>query len=265
MKSKGQTLVAIVVLSVLALTVGILVSNRFIKGLRSITESNNSSKALAIAEAAVERMLLIPNETLEDYINFGSCGDVCVLELVGGLGQRIRADVTLSFAGNSSEAFETKISENEVVQVNLTGYETNSNIDVCWDNFASIYANYIYEESSKLKIFPYAYNPVTYAGFDNGFDNASSNHGYTNCFSIITSNTPEMVRLKAFYSDSYIYVIPNETQAIPSQGIIITSTGRAGNAIKSVSVLKSSAMAPEYFDYVIYQKSEDDPLSNRPY
>ncbi|MFH1648628.1 MAG: hypothetical protein ABIA11_02795, partial [Patescibacteria group bacterium] len=80
-----------------------------------------------------------------------------------------------------------------------------------------------------------------------------------------TSNTPEMVRLKAFYSDSYIYVIPNETQTIPSQGIIITSTGRAGNAIKSVSVLKSSAMAPEYFDYVIYQKSEDDPLSNRPY
>ena len=265
MKQRGQTFVAVVMLSVLALTIGILVSSRFIKGLRGITESNNSSKALAIAEAAVERMLLIPNETLEDYINFGSCGETCVLELVGGLGQRIRADVTLSFAGNSSEAFETKISENEVVQVDLSGYETGSNIDVCWDDIASIYANYIYEESSEIKIFPYAYNSVTYTGFDNGFDNASSDHGFANCFSITTNNTPKMVRIKAFYADSHIFVVPNETQTIPSQGILITSTGRAGNAIKSVSVLKSSAMAPEYFDYIIYQKPEDVPLSNRPY
>ena len=28
---------------------------------------------------------------LEDYINFGSCGDVCILEVVGALGQKIRA------------------------------------------------------------------------------------------------------------------------------------------------------------------------------
>ncbi|MFC1700516.1 hypothetical protein ACFLZ4_02650, partial [Patescibacteria group bacterium] len=199
------------------------------------------------------------------YINFGSCGADCILEVTGVLGQKLRADVSLSFAGNSSETFESKALEGEIIQVSMSGYGTDSNIDVCWNDGASIYANYIYEEGSELKVTPYAYNPVTYAGFDNGFDNASSNHGYTNCFSVVTSNTPRLVRIKPFYSDSSIYVVPNETQSIPSQGIIITSTGRAGNAIKIVSVLKSSAMAPELFDYVIYQKSESVPLSNRPY
>lgn len=265
MKSKGQTLVAIVVLSVLALTIGILVSNRFIKGLRGITESNNSSKALAIAEAAVERLLLIPNETLEDYINFGSCGETCVLELVGGLGQRIRADVNLSFAGNSNDTFDLQAKDGEVSQVNLSGYTSGRSIDLCWDDGASIYASYIYEDGSKVKADNYAYNPVGYSGFDNGFSNASSNYGYLSCFSIIARDMPKLLRIKAYYTDSFIHVVPEASQIVPKQGVLITATGQAGNAIKIVSVLKSTATAPEFFDYSLYQKSPDDALSNRPY
>lgn len=264
-ETKGQTLVAIVVLSVLALTVGIIISNRFIKGLRGITESDNSSKALAIAEAGVERILLMPNETLEEYINFNSCGDTCLLEVTAPLGQKITAEVTLSFAGNSNDTFEADIKEGEVYQINLVGYGQGVGIDICWNDVASFYASYIFEQGSQVKSSAYAYNSTSYSGFDNGFSSAFSNHGYSSCFNILAEGIPKKLRLKSFYSDSTFYVVPDATQNLPVQGVLITSTGRAGNAIKTVSVLKSDTTAPEFFDYVLYQRTSSGPLSNRPY
>jgi len=260
---KGQTLVAIVVLMVLALTVGVVVSNRFIKSLRDISQSDNSSKALAVAEAGIERMLLVPNETLEGYINFGNCGSDCVLEITGALGIKVRADISLSFLGATSDPFEMKGKEGEAIQVYLSGYSSGATLDVCWDDSSSIYASYIYDQSGVIKSNIYAYNPVSYVGFDNGFTEAASSHGHQSCFTVTASNTPKLLRIKPFLSDPMIYVIPSEGQNLPSQGVLIISTGRAGNAIRVVKVLKATSSSPEYFDFVIYQKSDTDPLSNR--
>lgn len=260
---KGQTLVAIVILMVLALTVGVSISNRFIKSLRDMSQSDNSSKALAVAEAAVERMLLLPNEILEGYINFGNCGTDCVLEITGAFGQKVRADVALSFIGSSNEPFQIKGKEGAVSQVALDGYTSESIITVCWDDSSSIYASYIYDQSGVIKSNIYAYNAVGYTGFDNGFTEAASSQGHQSCFNVTASYTPKLLRIKPFSSDPFIYVIPSGGQNLPSQGVLITSTGRAGNAIRVVKVLKATSSAPEYFDFVIYQKSETDPLSNR--
>lgn len=261
---KGQTLIVIVILMVLALSVGVVVSNRFIKSLRNITETDNASRALAVAEAAVERMLLIPNDTLESYINFGNCGSNCILEITGALGQKVRADVVLSFAGASAEPYELKGKDGEVSQISLNGFTSGGTVDICWDGAASIYASYIYEQSSVVKQNIYAYNPIGYIGPTNGFSNSAAGHGYQNCFTVTAENTPKVLRIKPFNSDPVIFVIPGGGNTLPSQGVLIASTGRAGNAVKVVKVLKTSASAPEYFDYVIYQKSSSDPLSNRP-
>jgi hypothetical protein len=262
-KEQGQTLVAVIVLMVLALTVGVVISNRFIRTLRDISQSDNSSKALAVAEAGIERMLLLPNETLEGYINFNNCGTACILEITGALGIKVRADITLSFIGASNDPFELKGKEGEVSQVYLSGYNSGGTLNVCWDDNSSIYASYIYEQSSVVKSNIYAYNPVGYVGFDNGFTNSASAYGHQSCFTVTAVNTPRLLRLKSFSSDPIIYIIPSEGQNLPSQGVLITSTGRAGNAIRVVKVLKATASAPEYFDFVLYQKSTTDPLSNR--
>ena len=263
-KQRGQTLIAVIVLMVVALAVGVTISSRFVKTLRDITEFDNSSRALSVAEAAVERILLIPNDTLKDYVNFNSCGSNCVLEINGLLNYKARADVTLSFAGASSGSYELKGLDGEISQVILTNYGSGSTLDICWDGSASVYASYIYEESSVVKSAIYAYNPVGYIGYENGFSNASPLHGYDNCFAVTTTGTPKLLRVKPLNSDAFIYAVPSSGQTIPSQGILITSVGRSGNAVKTVKVLKSAAAAPDFLDYVIYQKSETDPLSNRP-
>jgi type II secretory pathway component PulK len=75
-KQKGQTLVIVLFIMVVALTIGVIISNRFIKTLRDISQSDSSSRALAVAEAAIENILLVPQETLEDYVNYGIVGKI---------------------------------------------------------------------------------------------------------------------------------------------------------------------------------------------
>jgi len=263
-KQNGQTLVIVIFVMVVALTVGITVSSRYIKTLRNLSESDNSTRALAVAEAAVERMLIVPSETLEGYINFNNCGAECVLEIYGESDYRARADVTLSFAGSSNELFEIKVSEGDMYQLFLNGYQSGTTLDVCWDSMAPIYASYIYENSGNVLSEVYAYNPIGYAGVSNGFSEASPLHGYANCFTVTASGTPDVLRVKPYNEETYLYFVPSGGQNIPNQGIMITAVGRSGNAVRTVKVLKTEGSVPEYFDYVMYQKSSDAPLSNRP-
>jgi len=261
---KGQTLIIAVIIMAIALAVGVTVSSRFMSTLKNISESDNSTRALAVAEAAIENMLVVPQETLENYINYNNCGNNCVLEISGESNYRARADVTLSFAGSTSDPYSIKVYNGEVYQLSLNGYGSSSNIDVCWDSMASVYASYVYESSGIIVNDVFSYNPLGYAGTINGFDEATSLHGHSNCFSVATTGTPRVLRVKPYNDDTVIYFIPSLGQNIPSQGILITSVGRAGDAVKTVQVLKTTGAVPEYFDYVIYQKSPDTPLSNRP-
>lgn len=260
---KGQTLVAVMVVMVLALSIGITISSRYIKTLRDVSESDNSARALAVAEAAIENILMVSDEDLEQYIASGIC-DVCTLEISGESDYRARADIELSHAGLSDDMFEVRVNEGEVYQLYLSGYASDSNVDVCWDGMASIYASYIYEQASVFSSEIYAYNPIGYSGNVNGFTEASSLYGHENCFSVNTTGTPRFLRVKPYNEETYLYFYPAGDQTIPSQGILITSVGRSGNAVRTVKVLKTTGSVPEFFDYVIYQKSSSEPLSNRP-
>ena len=261
---KGQTLIIAVIIMVIALAIGITVSSRFISTLRNISESDNSARALAVAEAAIENMLMVPQETLESYINYNNCGNNCVLEISGESNYRARADVTLSFAGSTNDPYSIKVYDGEVYQLSLDGYGSSSNIDVCWDSDASVYASYVYESSGLILNDIFAYNPLGYTGIINGFDEATSLHEHSSCFSVTTTGTPRVLRVKPYNDDSKMYFVPASGQNIPSQGILISSVGRSGDAVKTVQVLKTTGAVPEYFDYVIYQKSLNTPLSNRP-
>jgi len=171
--------------------------------------------------------------------------------------------VALSFAGASNDPYSIKIEEGSTYQLFLDGYGSGSVVNICWDNNSSIYSSYIYENAGLISSKIYVFNPVGYSGEENGFLEATSLYGHTNCFLVDTVGIPKLLRVKAYNEDALVYFIPAEGQSIPSQGILIKSVGRSGDAVKVVEVLKTEGAAPEYFDYVLYQKSEDSPLSNR--
>ena len=98
---KGQTLVIILLTMVLALSIGIAVARRFTTGLRSYIRTDDSYRAIAAAEGAVERVLTYTDSTLEDYIANNSCGTNCEFAFPNGAA----AMVALSYLGSSSDPY----------------------------------------------------------------------------------------------------------------------------------------------------------------
>ncbi|HNS71319.1 MAG TPA: hypothetical protein PKK07_01200 [bacterium] len=259
---KGQILVAAIVLAVLSLTLGVVASSSLIKRVSMRTQADDLSKALAAAEGAAERMLVENTSVLEEYINYGNCGSACTWQVQDLNGQIISAQVSLSYAGETTDMFDTEVETDEVFQLNLNGYTSGASIDVCWNTPSSIYASYIKNESGTIVSTPYAHNAVNTSVPENNFDSSFASHGFSNCFTVTADDTPLMLRVRPMYLNARIYFVPQSGQSIPKQGILITSVGTAGDAVKKVKVLKSTAIAPIIFDYSIFQKSPEYSLSN---
>lgn len=260
---KGQVLVSVVMLMIIAAAASIAISTRFMKNLRSGITTDFSARSLAAAESGIERMLLLPNTTLEEYINNNSCGSACNYTLNGDDNIVSNVAVTLEFDGNTNNAYTVELSEDSIKEINLIGY-AGSNLNICWNsNDASIYASYVYQSGTDYSASTYAINSVDPADPFNGFELATSGNGYTNCYSLAFSGTsPQLLRLKSVYDTTSVYLLPSSSAVIPSQGILITSKATTQDITRSVTVLKSTTSLPELFDYALYQVSETDTLTN---
>lgn len=264
-KESGQTSIVVFFLLIVGLAIGMGVSSNYIRTLRMSKEMDLSYRAVAIAEAGVERMLALPYSTLDEYINNNSCGSVCVLEVTDPNNVTSRADISLSHLGSSGDPFSIELTTQDVGQVELSGYPDGANLSVCWDSGSedpSITGFLIYGSGSTYTIDNYAYNSVISSHTGNGFDTATSGMGFENCFTVTGRSSPVMLRLKAVYSNFTAYVIPASGQVLPSQGILIDSVGQISDTVKTVQVLRTMSAAPVQFDYVLYQRSVSDPLSN---
>ena len=96
----------------------------------------------------------------------------------------------------------------------------------------------------------------------NDFEIASANHGYANGFVPKKTTSPKFLRIKSFYEEVDVYMVPAPGQNIPRQGILIESVGKAGSTVKTARAIKTTSVAPVIFDYVLYQKSTTEALSN---
>jgi hypothetical protein len=259
---KGQILVAMIILMLLSLSLGISISSGFIKNIRSQTQADDLTKAQAASEALIEKLLLISNDTLETYIQGNSCGSVCTWQVTDTTGKIISASASLSYAGNSTAGFSTDLETISTFQLNLKTYTSGKTVDICWSTPASIYASYIKETAGVITTKAYAYNAANTTHSDNGLSSATAKYGYTSCFTVTATETPDVVRLKSYYLDTPIYVVPQSGQLLPKQGVLIASTGKSGSATRKITVMKTTNSLPAIFDYAIYQKSGSDPLSN---
>ncbi len=259
---KGQTLVAIVALMLFALVIGVSASSRFISRMKSFTVTDDAAKAQAFAEALLERLLTVSSTTLGGYITNGNCGTNCSLSVTDTNGRIISASASLGYTGDSGSAFEADLTTTDPFQVNLLTYPTGKTIDVCWNTAASVFVSYLYDNSGTIGVDIYAYNAINSQFVDNKFSKAAVAHGFTNCFSFTTRYTPQMLRLRGMYLNTAVFIFPAAGLVVPKQGILITSTGKAGKTSKTVQALKTSAVAPSLFDFVIFQRSSSSPLSN---
>jgi len=265
---KGQTLIIVVLTMMMALAVGISISSRFLKSVNVTTRSDSSNRALAVAEALTERLLVKPYATLKGYIDFGNCGTECALSINGTDGVLATASAVLSYVGNDSNSLPVSLKRDKVTEVYLTGYTANKTLSVCWNNpqsggEGSVAGFLVYDTGGSTYVLSnFAYNSLNSVYSSNGFSQAVSDFGYTNCFNIVGQTTPKLLRLKSVYNDVEAYVIPAAGATIPVQGILIKSTGTVQNSTRVISVTKSNSYLPIPFDYTIQVKSTTNPFSN---
>jgi hypothetical protein len=151
--------------------------------------------------------------------------------------------------------------------LNLKGYPNGTALWICWNNNSggekpSVEAQYVYGTKGSYATDVYAYNAVSSTHLENAFSTSTANFGYANCFSMTGRTNPVLARLKAYYADTTAYVLTVNNALLPKQGVRISAIGTTGTESKKVTVLKTTAVVPAQFDYVLYQKSSTDNLSN---
>jgi hypothetical protein len=257
---KGQTLIIVFFLMLLALTIGITISQRFINNFRMDIRIDDYGKATTATDALLERMLSVSYTDLLDYVNNNSCGANCTLSIAYPTGSAT-ATAVLSRASAIAGPYTLSAEVDDTVEIDLNTY-AGSNINVCWNNQASVYASLVYTLSGVIKVQPYAYN-ATGNLVDNSFTSASAQGSYPSCFTIVMIGTPNLLRLKPYYENTSLIIIPQTGVSLPSQGVTINVTGKFNDAVKNSIVLKTSPSTPTIFDNVLTQTSEDAPLSNK--
>ena len=263
----GQVLVIMVFVMLIALAIGTGISSTLIGSLRNISDTDSSNRALAVAEAGVEKMLLLPMSTLEGYINFGNCGSECVITIIGNDGITAIANITLSYLGQSTDPYPVELNTADIVEINLNGYPNTTNLQVCWNNpeegeLPSVTGLYYFGSSGSYSVDSYAYNSAGSLNGNNGFNTAYGAGGYTNCFTVTGKTNPKILRLKSIYNDIEAFVVPASGSSVPSQGIMIESQGEVAGLFKKATAVRTNPHLPEEFDYILYSKSASDPLSN---
>lgn len=261
----GQTLAVMLILMLLSLSLGITISNRFIKSLRSTTRVQANYRAQAVAEAAVERILIKDVEELINYIEFGNCGLDCFYQITNDDGVIETATIELSYLGNSSDPYVMQLAQNQPNELVLTGYPNNQNISVCWDNPSgtppSVTGYMVYGTSGNYQMNSFARNSSG-STVSNGFDTTTGGSGFDSCFSVNTQTNPVMLRMRSLYQDLEVTVIPAASTTLPSQGILIESTGQVMDSTKKLSVIKGNNLVPLDFDFVLFQRSATEALHN---
>jgi Tfp pilus assembly protein PilX len=277
----GQALLIIVLVMVVALTVGLAVATRTVVNLRNTNEQAGSQKALAAAEAGVEQALknnTLPGATIQNtFTSVGTSNNASYQTVVaanGGSG---------AFLLNNGQ----EVSPNNATYIWVTPYSSDpanaftqtwsGRLTVYWGGsgscnnspvgIAALEVSVIYGAKDSPKLKRYAFDPCAARVLNNYFI-SSGIQSDTTTFSgagifysrqIDLSATPVLlIRVNPVYTGTVIGVsgVPSAgNNQLPNQGKLIVSTGTSGQNIKrKITVFEGYPEVPaEFFPYNLFE------------
>lgn len=279
MEEKGQSLLIVVLVMVVALTVGLSVVLRSITNVRIATEEENSQRAFSAAESGIEQALKTGADISDKALdNRSSIKEVKVLTLSGK-----------QFLINSGNP----VLKNDAVDLWLIDHNTNGSLNYSsgWQQNTQDASLTIYWGTSADPCANAALEVVVVSGTQNA--PAIKRYAWDSCTSTSRSNNnsfdasltgPVTVGVKTFYFRKDI-VISSASKGIlvrinplyfntplavkgcgeavavthascvslPSQGKIIESTGIADNTVRKVTFYQGYSKIPsEFFPYGLF-------------
>ncbi len=255
---KGQSLLIVVLVMVIALTVGLSIASRSITSFKNSTDQVNSQKALSAAEAGVEQAIK-SNASIANSNFSQDSGFTTTLTQISG--------TTFILNGGNP------ISQDDGIDLWLTPYSSdsaslyqnpwNGTFTVYWGdasgacNNAALEVVLISGTRTAPSIQRYAFDPCQTRSTGNHFTYISPGQStvagktfYYQSQTIPVTNGL-IARIIPVYANTPAALIG--TAAFPSQGSVITSVGTAGSTARKVNVFQGYPEVPsEYFLYNLF-------------
>ncbi len=255
---RGQVLLIIVLVMVVALTVGLSVISKSITNLRTSTEEANSQKALAAAEAGIEQAIKNNASIAKQTFTSSTTYQTDISQVLG-------TSFTLN-AGNpvlQDNGIDVWLSDYSENPANIYNNPRTVNLTLKWGSSsnscseAAIEAVVISGTKQAPIVTRYAYDPCPARASSNHFrapdsqvkSTVSGKDFYYQ--STISINSGLIARVIPLYANSPIAI--NSNIALPIQGSIITSVGQSQGTQRKVNVFQGYPQVPsEYFLYNLF-------------
>lgn len=279
LNQSGQALLIIVLVMVVALTIGLSVASRTITNLRNTREQASSQKALSAAEAGVEQAIK-SSANVAGNLNTTTSYNTTVSQVSG----------TAPFKLNGGNP----LAKNDAIYVWLTAYSTNpanlwqnpwaptgGNLTIYWGdnsgacNNAALEISVISGSKTNPTMSRYGVDPCAARASSNQFSTCSSSPPPNTTPTLICSSTTQiggksfyykatvaitnglLVRVNPLYDGAYMAA--SGDKALPNQGSIITSTGTTNanttsSTTRKITVFQGYPEIPaEFFPYTLFQ------------
>ena len=268
-KQKGQVLLIVVLVMIVALTVGLSLISRSITNLRTSTEEAESQKALAAAEAGIEQAL----ESGQDIqlASFES-GDVNIqystdVEAVDGTEFLVNGGNTVA-KDDGADVWLSEYSNDDTI---FTVGRTSGSLTIYWgegtsdcqsspQEIAALEITLFTGSKDNPTIDRFTAEPCQSRKTINNFgdvqaggsvDGVSFNWSKTIPPAPGTYTNGLILRIVPVYSDAKIGI--KASTALPLQGNLITSTGEAGKTHRKINVFQGHPRIPaELLPYAIF-------------
>lgn len=246
----GQALLIIVLLMVVASTVGLAVISRSVTNVRNSQDQVNSNKAFSAAEAGIEQALKSNNTSLSK-IDLGNNATITSVNSTSLSGQSFGLD-----GGNTIQQDEG---------ADLWYIQPNSDGSINYSvNTGPITVTLSWTGSSALEIIVLSGSSAASATSQRFTFDANSSRANMNHFSVATTNSngqntatfttaanPIVARVVPLYANASSINI-SSSFTFPSQGTKITSTGSSGDAQRQITYYQGFPMLPtELFQYIL--------------
>lgn len=268
----GQVFLIVLMVTVIALTIGLSVASRNIVSLRTVREERDSQRALSAAEAGVERSLRTGTSTGLITLEGGSGATAVTYEAtLNPLSIPIEGTELLVQGGSEVRKdegadvwFVPHSDPNDPNSNAVFSSPWSGNITIFWGDALAACNNPALEIAivsgtvSSPTLTRYVYDPCTSRANDNSFDAASGGGtvaGKTFSFSTSTLSVTNgfVVRVVPLYYSARNGVGVGANIALPRQGTLVESIGEAGGTRRKINVFRGFASLPvQYFLYGLF-------------
>lgn len=278
-QQEGQVVIVLLLIMLVALSVGLVVTQRSINDVTTSTQTEQFSRAFSAAEAGIEKVLN-QNSTInlsEVQLGNQSSAQAKVVNCLPRSGQALEyppigketvAQFWLTNPGVSGCTGSSYTGNTVTLYFGNDDLQDNSTQIPAVEVAIVTFDNGIYSTERRY------IDPVTSRQINNGFEPLNCNGktvaiNSTNsiddtiqnrqfkCKVVLTfraNTTPVLVRVRIIYTDKSqrVALAPILGKSLPPQAAYYTSTGISGQSQKTLQVLKLYYVAPPFFDYSIF-------------